>query len=82
MGLFEFLKDLFIHVLHHISLQQPVLAALQEVEKRELENFLDESFLSEVSAQLRQVRAAFSLFTVYSLFSAVYNSVQLCLMTP
>lgn len=28
----------------------------QEVEKRELENFLDESFLSEVSAQLRQVR--------------------------
>ncbi|XP_024360064.1 uncharacterized protein [Physcomitrium patens] len=28
----------------------------KEVEKRELENFLDESFLSEVSAQLRQAK--------------------------
>ena len=35
-----------------------VLEELQEVQKRELDNFLDESFLSEVSAQLRQVRTA------------------------
>lgn len=53
-----FLRNLEIHVLHHIRLPTRilVLTALQEVEKRELENFLDESFLSEVSAQLRQVR--------------------------
>jgi len=51
-----------IHVIsqHYLATIILVRAALQEVEKRELENFLDESFLSEVSAQLRQVRTAFS----------------------
>jgi hypothetical protein len=42
----------------YFALVSLVLAELQEVEKRESENFLDESFLSEVSAQLRQVRTA------------------------
>lgn len=36
--------------------QATLVEMRKEVEKRELENFLDESFLSEVSAQLRQAK--------------------------
>lgn len=36
--------------------QTALVEMRKEVEKRELENFLDESFLSEVSAQLRQAK--------------------------